>query len=401
MPTAAPTNPSQRYQVLMVATAILAANFCAWSIISPLAKYYSTALALSPGLIAFILAAPVMIGSIGRIVIGLATDRFGGHLLFTLLCWFTIIPVLLLLIINSYVQLLLAAILLGVAGTSFAIGVPYLSAWFPASQRGLALGIYGMGNAGTAMAGIAAPQLWQWWGQNILFITVAVMLLIAGIASWRLAPNPPHWTPATKGTGLERLRLALVNWQTWDLALVYAISFGAFVSFALYLPVMLNTWYELSVADAATRAAGFIVLATVTRPIGGWLSDRWGGRNVIRLVLLVVVVLALAMASQQALTLTSTIIFLAMAATLGCGSGAVIALASRVIQPAILGGANGVIGAVGGLGGFLPPLILGFTYQTTGSYTAALLLLAVITFIIFIYISYRFRSYPPTLTTPS
>lgn len=173
--------------------------------------------------------------------------------------------------------------------------------------------------------------------------------------------------------------------------MVYIVTFGAFVAFGVYLPVLLRIAYGLSLTDAATRAAGFILIATLARPIGGWLGDKIGGRLVIQLSLIAIVILACFTAFQSTLAIETTIAYLTLAFTLGCANGASFALVGKLTKPEIMGSVTGVIGAAGGLGGFLPPIILGITHQQTHSYAPALFMLAVSALIVLVYISIRFR----------
>jgi NNP family nitrate/nitrite transporter-like MFS transporter len=164
---------------------------------------------------------------------------------------------------------------------------------------------------------------------------------------------------------------------TWQACILYAVAFGGYVAFSVYLPSYLKTAYELTPADAANRMAGFVVVAVVMRPVGGWLSDRLGAISVLAAGYAVVAVGAAVAATNPLLEHAGTVAFLAMAAALGAGSGATFALIAKVTDPARVGGVTGLVGAAGGLGGFLPPLIMGFVYGRTDSYAVGLLLLAV------------------------
>jgi NNP family nitrate/nitrite transporter-like MFS transporter len=160
-----------------------------------------------------------------------------------------------------------------------------------------------------------------------------------------------------------------------DLAVLYAITFGGFVAFGVYLPTFLKTVYGLGTTDAASRAAGFVVLATLARPVGGWLSDRVSGIKVLQWALGVVAAGAVVTAFQPHIVL-ATIAFLAMAAALGLGNGAVFALVGTGVPAASVGSVTGLVGAAGGLGGFLPPIVMGLVYQATGDYAIGLMLLS-------------------------
>lgn len=385
-------NPSTKkaYLALIAATTALVINFWAWSLLSPLGSKYAAELKLEPVMLSLLLAVPVIIGSLGRIVFGMLTDKFGGKAMFVVVCLLTAIPVIGLTVADSYSTLLVVAAFLGLGGASFAIGVPFVSAWFPPERRGFVLGIYSMGNAGTAVSGFMTPRLSADLGRDATFMIVAGLLIaMAGIFVFWIK-NAPGWKPA-KGSVLVKFVQAARLRLTWDLAAVYIVSFGAFVAFGVYLPVLLTVQYDLSLTDAAARAAGFVLLATAARPIGGWLSDKIGAKKVIRFALLAVVILAAVVAYQPTLQPQTTIAYLSLAFMLGCANGAVFALVGKLAQVDTMGSITGIVGAAGGLGGFLPPLILGFTYQQTHSYALALVMLSVSAFVALLYISRRFE----------
>jgi NNP family nitrate/nitrite transporter-like MFS transporter len=318
-------------------------------------------------------------------------DRYGGKNGFVAAMVLLIVPVVALAFAHTYVQLVLPAVFLGIGGASFAIGVPFVSAWFPPEKRGFVIGVYSMGNAGTAVSGFATPRFANAIGRGWTFAVVALLLAMLALMFFVWVKNAPGWRPS-KGSSLQRLMAASKSRITWDLASVYVITFGAFVAFGVYLPVLLKVAYGLSLTDAAARAAGFVLLATIARPIGGWLGDHIGSRRVITAALVAVIVLATIVALQSTLQFHTTAAYLSLAFALGCGNGAVFALVGKLAQSATIGSVTGIVGAAGGLGGFLPPLVLGLTYQWTHTYSLALGMLAVSAFVVLMYITRRFRS---------
>lgn len=378
------------YFALVVASLALLINFWAWSLLSPLGAIYEKELSLQPIQLSLLLAVPVIIGSLGRILLGMLTDRYGGKAVFTIVCFLMVIPVTGLAFAHDYAQLIFAAFFLGLAGASFVVGVPYISAWFAPERRGFVLGIYSMGNAGTALSAFMTPRLADAVGRNMTFFIVATLLVAMGLVFAFWGRNSPGWK-ASKGSPVSRMVSAARQRVTWDLSAVYVITFGAFVAFGVYLPVLLKVSYGLSLTDAATRAAGFVLLATIARPLGGWISDKIGGKKVLQAGLVLVIVLASFVAFQPALELQTTIAYLSLAFMLGFCNGAVFALLGRVAKPEFMGSVTGIVGTAGGLGGFLPPLILAATYQTTNSYALALVMLSVSAFVVLIYIHARFK----------
>ncbi|MFI6596622.1 MFS transporter [Nonomuraea sp. NPDC050536] len=363
---------------LVLATAAFAVNFWAWALLSPLGPVYKELFGLSATAVAVLVAAPVVVGSLGRMVLGALTDRYGGRLVFGVASLAGVVPVLFLAFADSYPTLLAGGIVLGITGATFAIGVPFVNGWFPPERRGLALGVFGMGNIGTAISGFATPWLAAQWGRGTPFFAVAVALAATGVVFLLVGRNAPGTAPATEPFLTRFMRAARLR-VTRELAAMYALTFGGFVAFGVYLPLYLKAVYGLTVPDAAARAAGFVVLATLARPVGGWLADRVGGANVLAAVLAAVVACALIVSFAPGMT-QATVGFLSMAAALGLGNGAVFGILGRAVPASMVGSATGVVGAAGGLGGFLPPIVMGLIYQATASYAIGLMLLAVMAF---------------------
>jgi NNP family nitrate/nitrite transporter-like MFS transporter len=368
---------------LILATIAFAVNFWAWALLSPLGPVYQRSLGLSATAVSVLVAVPVIVGSLGRIVLGALTDRYGGRLVFGVTTLIGVIPVVFLAFVETYSLLLVGGLLLGLTGATFAIGVPFVNAWFPPERRGLALGVFGMGNIGTAISGFATPWLAEEFGRRAPFYVVAAALAVTGVVFLLVGRDAPGVKPAAEPF-LKRFTAAARMRVTVELAGMYALTFGGFVAFGVYLPLYLQSVYGLTVADAAARAAGFVVLATLARPVGGWLSDRVGGESVLAYVLAVVFACAIVVSFAPGMPV-ATVGFLAMAAALGLGNGAVFAILGRSVPVAMVGSATGVVGAAGGLGGFLPPIVMGLIFQATGSYSIGLMLLAAMAFGAFVY----------------
>lgn len=371
--------PRRAWLMLALATVGFALNFWAWALLSPLGPAFKDGLHLTSFEQSLLVAVPVVVGSLGRVPVGALTDRFGGRLLFSLVSAATTVPVLYLGLAghSSLTTLLVGGFFLGIGGTAFAVGVPLVNAWFPPDRRGLVVGVFGVGMGGTAISALTTVKLVDAHGMATPFLITAVVLAVYAVVAALLLRDAPARTVPTAPLG-RRLAATARLGITWQASALYAVTFGGYVAFSVYLPTYLKAGYGLAQADAANRMAGFVLLAVVMRPVGGWLSDRLGPRRVLAGSLAVVAVGAVVQAFTPPLAPLGTLAFLAMAAALGAGSGATFALVALVSPADQVGSVTGVVGAAGGLGGFVPPLVMGSLYDTYGSYAAGLALLAVI-----------------------
>ena len=367
--------------MLAMATIGFAVNFWAWALISPLGPLFrdlGTLGTLDESDVALMVAVPVIVGSLGRIVVGALTDKYGGRIMFPVISAITIIPILFIAFfaLSSYALMLVGGFFLGVAGTAFAVGVPFVNAWFPPERRGLAVGIFGAGMGGTAISALTTVKLYTNVGEKAPFLITAAVLAVYAVAAWLILRDAPGRTVPTTSL-VSRLAANAKLPITWQACILYAVAFGGYVAFSVYLPAYLKTDYGLTPADAANRMAGFVVVAVLMRPVGGWLSDKFGPIPVLAVGYGVVVVGAALAATHPILEHIGTFAFLGMAAALGSGAGATFALIARVTDPSRVGGVTGLVGAAGGLGGFVPPLIMGYVYGRTESYAIGLGLLSV------------------------
>ncbi|MFK4105315.1 nitrate/nitrite transporter [Streptomyces sp. NPDC019531] len=371
--------PGRAWLMLALATVGFAVNFWAWALISPLGPRFKDSLGLSAFQQSLLVAVPVVVGSLGRIPVGALTDRYGGRIMFPLVSAATVIPLLYLGLAgnSSLTALLIGGFFLGIGGTAFAVGVPFVNAWFPPERRGLAIGLFGMGMGGTAISALSTVKLVKAHSVATPFlITAAVLVGYAVVAALALRDAPERTVPTEPLS--TRLAATLRLGVTWQASALYAVAFGGYVAFSVYLPTYLKNGYGLAQADAANRMAGFVLLAVAMRPVGGWLSDHVGPARVLTGSLALVVAGALVQSATPSLSPLGTVAFLAMAAALGAGSGATFALVALLAPPDRTGSVTGMVGAAGGLGGFVPPLVMGSLYGSYGSYAVGLLLLAAV-----------------------
>ncbi|MEU3270052.1 MFS transporter [Saccharomonospora sp. NPDC006951] len=372
--------------MLVLATVGFALNFWAWALLSPLAAHFTQKLDLSSFEQSAVVAVPVLVGSVGRIPVGALTDRYGGRILFPLISVITVIPVLFLGFLghSSLAALLIGGFFLGIGGTAFAIGVPFVNAWFPPGRRGFAIGVFGMGMGGTAIAALTTVNLMNTFSLETPFVVTAVALVIYAIMAALLLRDAPARPQQNEPLG-RRLAETMRLPATWQASALYALAFGGYVAFSVYLPSYLKNAYELSPSDASNRMAGFVLLAVVMRPVGGWLSDKFGAVGVTAVALAVVTAGAAVQSFTPDLMPVGTIAFLAMAGALGAGSGAVFALVALLTPPGKVGSVTGFVGAAGGLGGFVPPLVMGGIYGALGSYALGLAALALVSLLLFVF----------------
>lgn len=364
---------------LALGTISFAVCFAAWGLISAFAPRFREIYHLSASQTAFLVAIPVLLGSLARVPVGLLTDRYKGRVIFSALMTFSALAALLVPQAASYSTLLAIGFFLGVSGSSFAVGVGFVSPWFPRERQGSALGVYGLGNIGQSAAVFLGPLLATAVGWQNVFRFASLLLVVWAAVFTAMARNAAVTVePRSLGAMLSvlgRERLA------WVLSAFYFLTFGGFVAFSIYLPSLLKDEFRLTPADAGFRTAGFVVCATLLRPLGGWLSDRIGGARVLSIVFAGVAPFAMLLAWPSMLPFT--VGALGCAALLGMGNGAVFKLVPHYF-PTETGTVTGLVGAMGGLGGFFPPLLLGFFRDCVGVIWPAFVLLALTSFALWI-----------------
>lgn len=368
----------QANRQLALATVAFAVAFAVWGLLAGLmpilAEEYrrEEGHPLGAAAAALVVAIPVILGSLGRIPAGMLADRFGGRRTFSALLILVALPCFALALdYDDYDRLLFLGFWIGLAGASFAIGVSFVSAWFPPERQGTALGLYGTGNVGQSVAVFLAPLLAGTIGIAATFVVFGVVTLGYGV-TFALAARDA--APARRREPMVAgLRVLVASPKAWALCLFYFLTFGGFVALGVYLPILLRETFHLTPTDAGARTAGFVILATAVRPVGGWLSDRIGGERVLAYAFGGVAVLAWLLVFDSIYPFT--VGALGSATLLGLGNGAVFKLVPHLF-PMRTGTATGLVGAAGGLGGFFPPIVLGLFRDTVGSYAPGFVLLS-------------------------
>ena len=375
---------------LLLVTFASTVGFWAWTIVGPLAKYYAKPdqMHLNPGTTSLLVAMPIFIGAIGRIPVGGLTDKYGGRIMMSLVLAVSAPLVLLVGVagsMKSFPLMLVFSFLLGIAGTVFAVGIPFSSAWYPPARKGFATGVFGAGMVGTALSAFFTPRLMNLVGYMNTHYIIAALCAVTAIVSFLFLRDSPATANREVTPLMPKIIRAFKVKSTWQLCFLYSVVFGGFVAFSNYLPTYLNNIYSFNPEDAGARAAGFAAAAVVARPFGGILADKFGPKIITFIALGGVSVLALVTAFQPDAEHVYGPIFLTMAALLGLGSGSVFGWVGRAADPKNVGAVSGVIAAAGALGGFFPPLVMGATYnQAENNYFIGLMLLAVTAFLAFL-----------------
>ena len=306
----------------MLSTFSFALCFAMWGLIGAFGPIFTQTFGLSSTQAALLVVVPVLLGSLARIPTGILADRFGGRAVFTSLMLLVAVAAAIVPLASSYETLLAGAFFLGLAGSSFAVGVGYVSGWAPPDRQGSALGIYGLGTMGQSAAvflGPLAAQLVGW--QTVFYIGAGLLLLWGAVFRFLREMHRQRKPPASLGVMLDLLRSERL---AWALAAFYFLTFGGFVAFSVYLPLLLRDQFGLTLSDAGFRTAGFVVVATLMRPVGGWLADRIGGSRVLSGVFAGIIPFALLMAWTSIVPFT--VGALGCAVLLGLGNGAVFKL---------------------------------------------------------------------------
>lgn len=398
----APDTGSRRSLNLALATWVSAINFWAWNMIGPLSTTYAGHLSLSSTEASILVATPILVGSIGRVVVGALTDRYGGRVMFIAVSLASIAPVLAVGAAGtagSYPLLVAFGFFLGIAGTIFAVGIPFANNWYEAARRGFATGVFGMGMVGTALSAFFTPRFVRWFGLFTTHVIIAVALAATAGLCILIMRNAPQFEPNTDPV-LPKLKAAARLRVTWEMSFLYAVVFGGFVAFANYLPTYIKTIYGFSPVDAGARTAGFALAAVLARPVGGALSDRIPPKYVVLASFAGTAVMAFIAVFQPPPDVWSAATFITLAVFLGIGTGGVFAWVARRAPARSVGSVTGIVAAAGGLGGYFPPLVMGATYNAVdNNYTIGLLLLVATALLALSYTALRLHAHEPAPAT--
>jgi NNP family nitrate/nitrite transporter-like MFS transporter len=357
-------------------------SFMVWVLLGPLGVAIAQDLGLNPAQKGLMVAIPVLSGALLRVIAGVLVDRIGAKatgVLFQLIvlaglagAWT--------LGLHDFNQVLVFGVLLGVAGASFAVALPLASRWYPPEHQGLALGIAGAGNSGTALAALFAPALAQHFGwANVIGLAALplALALIVFVFVAKDAPNQPAPKPLT--AYFDVLKTA----DAWWLMLLYSVTFGGFVGLSSSLTIFFNSEYGLGPVVAGFFTAGCVFAGSFARPVGGYFADKFGGVRTLMIVYLIAATgLVFSGFAWFSAYMALAIVLVAMIA-LGAGNGAVFQLAPQRF-PKEIGVVTGLVGMMGGVGGFYLASTLGLAKQFTGSYQLGFLGFAALALIAFI-----------------
>jgi len=346
-------------------------SFMIWVLLGALGVSISESLGLSAAQKGLMVAVPILSGSLMRIPLGLLSDRFGGRRVGIAMLLALYLPLLAGWRAGTSLGVLIAVgLLLGVAGASFAVVLPLASRWYPPERQGLVMGIAAAGNSGTVVANLVAPRIAAMVGWHGVLALTTIPLTLVLIVFAALAKDSP--TRVTKQS-LTSYLTVLRERELWWFCLFYSVTFGGYVGLSSFMPILLRDQYKVPAVTAGYLTALAALAGSGLRPLGGYVADRIGGVRLLSVLFLGIATTYAAASRIPALTPMVAVLVTAMVC-LGLGNGAVFQLVPQCFRRQI-GIATGVVGAVGGLGGFMLPTMLGQFKQHTGSFAAGFIVL--------------------------
>jgi NNP family nitrate/nitrite transporter-like MFS transporter len=378
-------------RALWISTIAFTICFAVWTIFSIIGIQIKQQLELTETEFGLLVGTPIFTGSLIRVVLGVWTNRYGGRFVYTATMLAAALATFMLAFAKTYPEMLVAALGVGVAGGSFAVGVAYVSRFYPQAKQGTVLGIFGAGNVGAAITKFLAPFVLLAFGWRAVAEIWAAALVLTALAFWFIAPSDLALKPKQAAKSFLGEFAALKNVQVWRFSLYYFFSFGAFVALALWLPRYMIGVYGFDIETAGMLAAFFSIPASIFRAYGGYLSDRVGARTVMYWTLgvsaLVLLILSLPPADvlMQGISgplairfETGPIVFVALVFVLGFFMSLGKAAVYKHIPsyyPNDVGAVGGLVGMIGGLGGFVLPIAFGFLNDVTGLWQSCFMLL--------------------------
>ncbi|WP_025848175.1 MFS transporter [Paenibacillus ehimensis] len=356
---------------LPLQTVSLILGFAVWVILSSLMPFIKSDIPMTPGQLSWVTAVPVILGSVLRIPIGFWTNKYGARKLFAISFVLLLFPVYYVSQATTFVDLLIGGFFLGIGGAVFSVGVTSLPKYYPKEKHGSVNGLYGIGNLGTAVSAFGAPVVASSIGWSatvqLYLVLLAVFVLLHVFLGDRKEPKVV--TPVR-----EQMKEIYRNPRLWAISLFYFITFGCFVAFTIYLPNFLVSHFQLAKADAGFRTAVFIAIATAARPVGGWLGDKFNSFVILMFVFGGLTLSGILLSFSPNIQLY-TVGCLLIAVCAGTGNGTIFKLVPLYFlkQAGIV---NGIVSAMGGLGGFFPPLILASLLSLTGHYAIGFMALS-------------------------
>ncbi|MDM9624113.1 nitrate/nitrite transporter [Rhizobium sp. S96] len=382
-----PMSAGEPARALWISTLAFTICFAVWTIFAIIGIRIKQELGLSETQFGLLVGTPVLTGSLVRILLGIWTERYGGRLVYTLTMLAASVATFLLSYATTYPQMLIAGLGVGLAGGSFAVGVAYISPFFPAQKQGTALGIFGAGNVGAAVTKFAAPFVLLAWGWQAVAEIWALVLAAMALVFWFSTSDDPAFR-ARRNRGVAPKSLLqefapLKNIQVWRFSLYYFFAFGGFVALSLWLPRYLVGVYGFNLETAGMVAAAYSIPGSIFRAFGGFVSDKKGARSVMYATLAVSAVATLILSFAVTPAAFIVVVFV-LGFFMSLGKAAVYKHIPAY-YPESVGAVGGVVGMMGGLGGFILPIAFGALKDMTGLWSSCFLLLFVVVSIAFVW----------------
>ena len=409
---------SKAGQVLASSTISFTVCFAIWMMFAVLGIPIKTMLGLNETQFGLLAAMPVLSGSLVRVPLGIWCDKYGGRIVFFLLMLAAVIPIYLIGKATAYWQFLVLGLLVGIVGGSFSVGTPYVARWFSKERRGLAMGIFGAGNSGSALTKFVAPTIIAAYGWQMLPTVYAVALLVTAILFWLCSATDPTHQSGASVPFSEQMKV-LKDPRVWRYCQYYSVVFGGYVALALWMTKYYVGEYGFDLRLAALLAACFSLPGGVLRALGGWIADRYGAYKVTWCVMWVCWVcfflLSYPPTSMVVKTVTGEVhLNLALTPWMFTGLLFIVGTAMAIGKASVfkfigdeygenIGAVSGVVGLAGGLGGFVLPILFGVLLDLTGVRSSAFMLLygSVCVSLIWMHFSFKPEFKPDAVAAPA